>query len=189
VTAAASPDPANTTGAATGRVCGTCSLCCKLLPIRELEKPENTWCVHCRPAAGGCTIYADRPHSCREFACHWLISKNLGDEWAPAKARMFVHYNHDPLGNVGLYVIVDPSRPDAWRREPYWSQLKVWALNNLRGRKMRTYINVGPRTFLMLPHDAVETTGKFHMVVPVGPDRFEARCYDTREEAMRAQGR
>ena len=125
MTAAASPDPANTTGAATGRVCGTCSLCCKLLPIRELEKPENTWCVHCRPAAGGCTIYADRPHSCREFACHWLISKNLGDEWAPAKARMFVHYNHDPLGNVGLYVIVDPSRPDAWRREPYWSQLKV----------------------------------------------------------------
>src|SRR4051794_7389373 len=66
---------------ATGRACGSCSLCCKLLPIRELEKPENKWCVHCKPASGGCTIYADRPPSCREFACHWLISKNLGDEW------------------------------------------------------------------------------------------------------------
>ena len=174
--------------AAPGRACGSCSMCCKLLPIRELEKPENTWCVHCKPgAADPCTIYADRPASCRGFMCHWLISPALGDEWYPGKSRMFVHYNHDPLGNVGLYIIVDPGRPDAWRREPYLSQLKVWAFNNLRARKMRTYVNVGARTYLMMPDGAVETTGKFHHVVAVGPDRFEARLYDSREEAMRAK--
>jgi hypothetical protein len=171
--------------AATGRSCGSCSLCCKLLPIRELEKPENQWCVHCRPGHG-CSIYAERPASCRGFACQRLINDTLGDEWFPTRAKMFVHYNSDPLGTIGLYVIVDPSRPDAWRREPYYSQLKRWALNNLRARKMRVYVNVGRQTFLVLPGAAVDTTDKFHIVVPVGEDRWEARCFDTKDEAMRA---
>jgi hypothetical protein len=170
--------------AASGRACGSCSLCCKLLPIRELDKPESQWCVHCRPGHGGCTIYADRPASCRGFACEWLVNRQLGDEWCPTQAKMFVHYNYDPLGKLGLYIMVDPSRPDAWRREPYHSHLKSWALNNLRAGRMRVYVTVGPRSFLMLPDGAVEVTGKFHIVVPVGPDRWEARCFNSKEEAM-----
>jgi hypothetical protein len=175
--------------AVTGRACGSCSLCCKLLPIRELEKPENQWCVHCRPGNGGCGIYAERPASCRGFACDWLVNPHLGDEWYPARAKMFVHYNYDPLGNMGLYIIVDPARPDSWRREPYFSHLKTWALNNLRARKMRVYVAVGRHTFLILPDAAIETTDKFHIVVPIGPDRWEARCFATKEEAMLANAR
>jgi hypothetical protein len=38
------------------RECGKCSLCCKLAPIRELNKPIDAWCPHCRPGHGGCTI-------------------------------------------------------------------------------------------------------------------------------------
>ena len=175
--------------AVTGRACGTCSLCCKLLPIRELEKPENQWCVHCRPGDGGCGIYADRPPSCRGFACDWLVNPHLGDEWVPTRAKMFVHYNYDPLGNMGVYVVVDPARPDSWRREPYFSQLKSRALHHLRASKMRLYVAVGRQTFLILPDAAVDTTGKFHIVVPIGPDRWEARCFDTREAAMLASAR
>jgi hypothetical protein len=175
--------------AVTGRACGPCSLCCKLLPIRELDKPENQWCVHCRPGNGGCGIYADRPASCRGFACEWLVNPQLGDEWAPTRAKMFVHYNYDPLGHMGLYVVVDPSRPDCWRREPYFSQLKAWALQNLRARRMRIYVTAGRQTFLVLPDAAVETTDKFHLVVPIGPDRWEARCFDTREAAMAANAK
>jgi len=175
--------------AVTGRACGSCSLCCKLLPIRELEKPENQWCVHCRPGNGGCGIYAERPASCRGFVCDWLVNPHLGDEWYPGRAKMFVHYNYDPLGNMGLYVIVDPARPDSWRREPHFSHLKTWALNNLRARKMRLYVAVGRQTFLVLPDAAIETTDKFHIVVPLGPDRWEARCFDTKEAAMLANAR
>src|SRR5262249_4530121 len=47
------------------RECGKCSLCCKLLPIQELNKPIDTWCPHCRPGHGGCTIYSSRPSECR----------------------------------------------------------------------------------------------------------------------------
>src|SRR5215510_7343402 len=175
--------------AITGRSCGACSLCCKLLPIRELEKPENQWCVHCRPGNGGCGIYAERPASCRGFACDWLVNPHLGDEWVPTRAKMFVHYNYDPLGTMGLYVVVDPARPDSWRREPYFSQLKGRALHQLRTGKMRLYVTVGRQSFLILPDAAVETTDKFHLVVPVGPDRWEARCFATREEAMAASAR
>jgi len=30
------------------RTCGGCTLCCKLLPVRELKKPANTRCQHQR---------------------------------------------------------------------------------------------------------------------------------------------
>ena len=67
--------------------------------------------MHCRPGNGGCGIYAERPASCRGFVCDWLVNPHLGDEWYPGRAKMFVHYNYDPLGIMGLYVIVDPARP------------------------------------------------------------------------------
>ena len=70
------------------RSCGSCSLCCKLLVIDELDKPPDTWCPHCKPGRGGCSIYADRPPSCRLFRCGWLDSKgSVGDEWIPRAAK------------------------------------------------------------------------------------------------------
>jgi hypothetical protein len=56
------------------RTCGTCTLCCKLIEVTELEKPRGTWCHHCRQhqGQGGCNIYQDRPLGCREFVCGWL---------------------------------------------------------------------------------------------------------------------
>jgi hypothetical protein len=56
----------------TERRCGSCSLCCRLPSIAALEKPIDTWCMHCRPGNGGCSIYADRPPACRMFNCGWL---------------------------------------------------------------------------------------------------------------------
>jgi len=90
---------------------------------------------------------------------------------------------------MGLYISVDPSRPDAWRREPYFSHIKAWALQNLQAGALRVYVMAGRQTFLILPDAAVDTTGKFHLVVPIGPDRWEARCFDTREAAMSANAR
>jgi len=39
------------------RVCGSCSLCCKLLPIPPLNKPAGKRCDYQRHGKG-CTIYA-----------------------------------------------------------------------------------------------------------------------------------
>jgi hypothetical protein len=108
------------------RECGACSLCCKLLSIDELAKPIDTWCQHCKPGNGGCSIYASRPATCVNFSCGWLTHPNypnFGDEWFPARAKMIV----GPMPNGGLLITVDPAYPNAWRREPYYSQLKDWS--------------------------------------------------------------
>jgi hypothetical protein len=108
------------------RECGSCSLCCKLLYIRELNKPIDTWCQHCKPGKGGCTIYADRPATCRGFVCGWLSDElELGDEWFPARCKMIVtpRVPGHSAAEQGFLVTVDPAYPNAWRREPYHSQL------------------------------------------------------------------
>lgn len=46
----------------------------------------------------------------------------LGDEWDPAKANMMI-YAQGPQ----ITVLVDPAYPDAWKMEPYGSQLRQWA--------------------------------------------------------------
>jgi Fe-S-cluster containining protein len=40
--------------------------------IPELNKDNGVWCPHCKPGIG-CGIYADRPSSCQEFQCAWLM--------------------------------------------------------------------------------------------------------------------
>ena len=68
-----------------GKSCGDCGLCCKLMGVTALAKPQGKWCPHFSRRAG-CKIYEDRPHDCREFICYWLHAPNLGDEWRPDRA-------------------------------------------------------------------------------------------------------
>src|SRR4051812_2580631 len=69
------------------RSCGDCTLCCKVLKITALEKPQGIWCNHCNPRAG-CTIYGDRPEECRTFFCGYLTNPDLGDEWKPNRSKI-----------------------------------------------------------------------------------------------------
>jgi len=106
-----------------GRACGECTLCCKLLRIDALQKPVAVWCRHC-DVNHGCTIYGKRPEDCRHFHCGYLTMRQLGEEWKPSKSKMLIA---GELGGRRIAVHVDPARPDAWRREPFYSTLKQWA--------------------------------------------------------------
>ena len=111
----------------TEQTCGKCSLCCKLPCIGELDKPIDTWCRHAAPGRGGCSIYPVRPRSCSTFVCAWL-SGEIDDAWFPAGCKMVVIPRVPPhLADEGVLVMVDPAYPDAWRREPYHTQLRAWA--------------------------------------------------------------
>ena len=105
-----------------GRACGTCTLCCKLFDIRALDKPQFEWCKHC-DIGKGCKIYETRPQECADFVCGYLTDPSLGEEWFPSKSKIVV--THEAGALVGVHV--DPGRPDAWRREPYYSQVMAWA--------------------------------------------------------------
>ena len=101
----------------TTRQCGACSLCCKLPYVKELGKSIDTWCQHCKPGAG-CLIYAMRPTTCRDFVCIWKEG-GFSDDWFPAKAKFYLTRLPESI----LLVTVDPSFPNAWRKQPYYSQL------------------------------------------------------------------
>jgi len=106
-----------------GRSCAGCTLCCKVLPVRELAKPAGTWCQQCEPGAG-CRIYAERPLGCRDFFCGWLLNGEVAAHWRPRESRMVLHFQATLNRTV---VHVDPSRPDAWRKPPYHAELQVVA--------------------------------------------------------------
>jgi uncharacterized protein len=110
------------------RSCGSCSLCCKLLAIEGVEeRPGWTWCRHCRPGKGGCSIYDQRPQACRSFVCGWIsggLDSVLDPErWHPAKARMMLTAETVEQ-QVHIIVHVDPNLPDRWREQPYYDDIK-----------------------------------------------------------------
>jgi hypothetical protein len=128
------------------RECGTCSLCCKLLYVAELNKPIDTWCPHCQPGLSGCAAYQNRPASCRGFVCGWLVGETkIGDEWFPARCKMIIARAADK----SFLIIVDPAHPNAWRCEPYYGQLLALARQNV------VKIRVG-RRFIRLNADGSE---------------------------------
>jgi hypothetical protein len=116
------PDPKPAAPIA-GRSCDGCTLCCKLVPVNELEKPGATWCQHCEPGAG-CRIYADRPYGCQVFYCGWMINGEVAPHWRPRDSRMVLAFQAAENRTV---VHVDPGRPDAWRKPPYRAELQAVA--------------------------------------------------------------
>lgn len=104
-----------------GRVCGTCTLCCRLPDIDLFDKPANAWCRHCVEHKG-CSIYEERPSVCRDFLCLWMTDAALAAAWDPSRSHMMI-YRQGPQ----ITVLVDPDHADIWRLEPYHAQLQAWA--------------------------------------------------------------
>lgn len=83
--------------------CGTCTACCKVFAIAEMpEKKAGQWCKHCA-VGNGCTIYADRPPTCVQFECLWLLSQKRSDprerlapELRPDRSRVVFSPATDP---------------------------------------------------------------------------------------------
>ena len=98
--------------ASTGRSCGSCSLCCKLLQVNDSPffKPAGKWCEHCRPGNGGCAIYDQRPELCRAWVCGWLLHPTVGDEWQPTRSKMVINGEavDQKAQQVWCTILVDP---------------------------------------------------------------------------------
>jgi hypothetical protein len=142
-----------TRGPVRGRSCGTCSLCCKLIHVAELNKPMGQWCPHCLKS-GGCGIYETRPNVCRDWFCEWIANPNIGDEWRPLSTKMVMIVVNDG-GAQKLVVHVDQGSPLAWKKEPHYSDIKRWASEFLeRGGMVNIY--VGGRVVVVLPDRDVD---------------------------------
>ena len=133
------------------RECGACSLCCKLLGVDSISKEAGVWCSHCT-TKGGCAIYAERPQECQNFICAWLQSPALDERWKPSVCRFVVAPEH---GGTKLKVAVDPARPDAWRKEPFYSHFKNW-IRQGASHGCELIVSIGKRTIVMLPDRDVD---------------------------------
>ena len=133
-----------------GRACGSCTLCCRMLEIGELAKPAGEWCSHC-DIGKGCRIYATRPEPCRGFHCGWLTLPMMDDKWFPAKCRMMAFPS--PRGDA-IWVHVDPARPNAWREEPFYSDLKNWA--RAAAGRVNVAVFIRRRAIAILPEEDID---------------------------------
>jgi hypothetical protein len=133
------------------RGCDGCTLCCRVLEATSLDKPMGVLCRHC-VVGQGCGIHATRVAECRDYHCAWLLNDTLGEEWRPETAHIILSYD---LDGHRLNANADPDFPDAWRQEPYYSQLKEWAAIALASnRQIVAY--VGRHTFVILPDRHVD---------------------------------
>src|SRR5262245_56200539 len=70
------------------RKCGDCQLCCKLLPVQEIEKKAGHRCRH-QAHGKGCRVYHTAlPRSCRLWSCAWLTGVDTGSR--PDRAHLVV---------------------------------------------------------------------------------------------------
>ncbi|HEX7945750.1 MAG TPA: YkgJ family cysteine cluster protein [Phenylobacterium sp.] len=119
-------------------------MCCKLLRIEELQKLPGDWCVHVLRGKG-CGIYESRPAPCRSFLCYWMLQPKLDDAWRPDRCGFLLR----DVGKGVMLVEVEPSKPDAWKRQPYYDQLKRWSQATLAGQGMVVVKVRGAATVVM----------------------------------------
>ena len=81
-----------------GRSCGSCKLCCTLVPVqlREGHKPSGVRCPHL--TSRGCGIYATQPEPCAAWSCKWLFDEATAGLRRPDPLRICdrPHARHDP---------------------------------------------------------------------------------------------
>jgi hypothetical protein len=175
----------------TGRECGKCSLCCKLLRVLELDKAANQWCQHCKPGHGGCAIHDARPQICRGYFCGWMLSRGVGDDWYPLTCHMILS-----LAKIGgvqtVTVTVDGSYPLVWREPHYHQQLRALALRGLKvddpDRVHVVQVRVDNRVWVVLPNRDVEITSGSYIVKIAAPGEWEVEQFpDSAAAACRVE--
>ena len=118
--------------------------------MAALQKPAHVWCEHVATGVG-CSIHATRPGACRDFQCLWTFAAPLDDSWRPDQCRFVMRPG--PTGEV--VIDVDPARPDAWRREPFYSQIKAWSVRRAPPHRM-VFVRASGRLAVVFPEGEVD---------------------------------
>jgi len=106
------------------RECDGCTLCCSILMVPEFKKPMYKMCEFCDK---GCTIYKDRPKSCRDFDCGWLQG-DMSEDMKPDK----VHFMIEKLKNVPIVLAL-----------PEKGYEKTWRTQEIEDELRKTYVDKG----------------------------------------------
>ena len=75
--------------------CDSCTTCCTLLVVPELNKAAGQECEH--DSGIGCDIYEDRPDSCRALSCAYHMVDNANIAMRPDKSGVVFEKVFDDL--------------------------------------------------------------------------------------------
>jgi hypothetical protein len=114
-----------------GKSCGSCTKCCTVMGIAELKKPAWEECPNVVKGIG-CKIYADRPPSCRQFICGWLLDPYMGEDLKPENCHVVFYQRSEQH----IVATVDAAYPDAWRKPNVIEFLHRLAKANAPHRKV-----------------------------------------------------
>ena len=117
------------------RQCGDCNLCCKLLPVKGINKPANTRCQH-QSHARGCKVYhrpeKGFPWECGLWSCVWLQGPDATELRRPDRSHCvidimpdYITAQNSEVGEIrfpAVQIWCDPKFPDA-HRDP---ELRAW---------------------------------------------------------------
>ncbi len=138
--------------------CGSCTLCCRLLAVEEINKPQGHACTHIDKHCGGCRIYAERPGACRSFECLWLQSQARPGQQMPLELRpdrshvvfamdaMVVPATEIDDERRELFLLVDPDHPRAWQ-----AHLPRSAIRTFLKRGGTVHITIGDQQMMIRP--------------------------------------
>lgn len=133
------------------RSCGDCDVCCNILEVKELEKEGYTNCIHKMQVFfnGGCSIYNERPMSCKEWSCCYILGlipndrkykpNNLGLMFYPVSAK-----NNDL--NMSMYMAQEvwPKAIEGKIAQELISLFKIKMLTLIRHYNSNNFTYVGP---------------------------------------------
>jgi hypothetical protein len=128
------------------RQCGDCQLCCKLLPVRSLEKLAGERCKH-QSFSKGCAIHARLAQlvpECKLWNCRWLVNNDTAELSRPDRSHYvldlvpdFLTLSDDATGEKQhvevVQIWVDPKFPDAHRDPALRAYLERRAKENVVG--------------------------------------------------------
>lgn len=127
------------------RDCGTCNLCCTVMGVEELKKPNYVPCSF-MGECGGCKIYGQHPPTCKTWTCAWLwdefdlFPEHMRPDKIGIVPSMEIVGGETGLPHVWLVIKRDEARPkDDWRKNDELVRL-------IRKLSMKMYVLVGSRT-------------------------------------------
>jgi len=180
----------------THRQCGSCSLCCRLMPLPDLGKPANVQCKYARhKQTGCCTVHRKpaQPTACQEWTCRWLIDMEMQTS-RPDRARYVVDVLPDFIvaiqnGEAQRIPVVqiwcDPDHPHA-HRDP---KLRAWLEKNAQRMRMAAIVRYGERAssaLTLVPPSMSDTRQWFETRTQ---ERSNIGLWQTRDPHIRPQGK
>lgn len=151
----------------TGRTCGDCQLCCRLVPVPTIGKGAGEKCQF-QKYAKGCRIYDTRPDACRTWSCRWLSDPEAAGMPRPDRCHYVIDCTWDyvtavpeggaPIQIPVVQVWVDPAYRLAYRAP----ELRAYMLRVAIKHGAATIIRWGTREAITVFPPALSNDGEWH---------------------------